>query len=316
MTDDSKGLVASIGEAFTRPVSYWILLQNMIPVAGVLFFGWKAFLLLLFYWLENVVIGLVNLLKIAVSGFTKNREAGLVTLFLVPFFVVHYGIFCFVHGMFLLGIMAMSGALHEDGSIVSGDFDLIDSVQINGAGAGSTIVTAQDADRVFDLSPTTPCGCTVGISGLTITHGRGMTSNFNVGAGIYIGAGTTVTLTNDVISNNVTVNNTGGGIENRGSLTVNGTTFQDNTAKSLGGGIYSIGPLSITGSTFTGNQAESGGAIYVTTPSSATTSIDTSTFSGNSTVAHASRTRHSRGGITSMIALGTMRWSRSSHAAA
>lgn len=128
MTEERKGLVASIGEAFTRPGSYWILLQNMIPVAGVLFFGWKAFLLLLFFWLENVVIGVVNVLKIGVAGFTKDRQTSLITLFLVPFFCVHYGIFCFVHGMFLLGIMAMAGVTQGSVSLSRDDFDLLSTV--------------------------------------------------------------------------------------------------------------------------------------------------------------------------------------------
>ena len=124
MTDTPKGLSASLAEAFSKPISYWILLQNAIPVAGVLFFGWKAFLLLLFYWLENVTIGVFNLLKIAVSGLTKSGEAFYVTLLLVPFFCVHYGIFCFVHGEFLLGIMTMAGVVHGDGRITEGSFDL------------------------------------------------------------------------------------------------------------------------------------------------------------------------------------------------
>ena len=129
MTDAPKGLLSSIAEAFTRPISYWILFQNVIPVVGVLMFGWKAFLLLLFYWLENVIIGVFTLLKIAVSGFTKDRKVFIVTLFLVPFFCIHYGIFCFGHGMFLLGIMTIAGAVHGDGPITEGSFDLLATVR-------------------------------------------------------------------------------------------------------------------------------------------------------------------------------------------
>ena len=39
------------------------LLQNSIPLLGVLFFHWSVFALLLSYWLENVVIGVYQVLK-------------------------------------------------------------------------------------------------------------------------------------------------------------------------------------------------------------------------------------------------------------
>jgi hypothetical protein len=81
-----------------------ILAINLLPVLGVAFFGWSALTLVLVYWLENLVIGALNAAKILVSGFSTGRAAAGLSLFLAPFFVVHYGMFCFVHGLFILAL--------------------------------------------------------------------------------------------------------------------------------------------------------------------------------------------------------------------
>ncbi len=38
---------------------------NLIPLAGVLWFGWDLFSILVLYWLESGVVGVVNVLRIA-----------------------------------------------------------------------------------------------------------------------------------------------------------------------------------------------------------------------------------------------------------
>jgi hypothetical protein len=101
----------AVDQALSRPEAAWILASNAIPIFGVLFFGWPAFSLLLFYWLENVVIGLFNVLKIAIAGLTKQGAMAAFTLFLVPFFVFHYGLFCYVHGVFVLAMFSFAGGI-------------------------------------------------------------------------------------------------------------------------------------------------------------------------------------------------------------
>jgi hypothetical protein len=119
----------TIGEALRRPDAAWIIASNAIPVAGVLFFGWQALPLLVFYWIENVVIGAVNVPKILVAGLTKGdfvqRTAGFV---LVPFFILHYGLFCFVHGIFVFAMFTMSEAFHGGIAPTTESFDLIGRV--------------------------------------------------------------------------------------------------------------------------------------------------------------------------------------------
>jgi hypothetical protein len=67
-----------------------LLAANGVPLFGFLFLGWGAFYIVLLYWAENVVIGFYNVLKMAFA--TASHPAAYVgKLFLIPFFVVHYG---------------------------------------------------------------------------------------------------------------------------------------------------------------------------------------------------------------------------------
>lgn len=80
-----------------------LLVANAIPIVGVLFLGWTVLPLVLLYWLENVVIGGFNVAKLI---FAKPSEPVFwaAKLFLVPFFVVHFGGFTFVHGVLVLAL--------------------------------------------------------------------------------------------------------------------------------------------------------------------------------------------------------------------
>jgi hypothetical protein len=84
-----------------RPLSAWVLVAaNLVPLAGVLFWGWDVFALLLLFWMENVVVGLFFALRML---FVDLEESALwlAKLFMVPFFCVHYGMFTAVHGVFV-----------------------------------------------------------------------------------------------------------------------------------------------------------------------------------------------------------------------
>lgn len=82
--------------------AYVLIAANLIPLMGVLLFDWSLPLVMILYWLENVVIGVYTLVKMLVltlnTGQIKN-------LFNMAFFCVHYGIFCSVHGAILLEIL-------------------------------------------------------------------------------------------------------------------------------------------------------------------------------------------------------------------
>lgn len=78
-----------------------LLAANTIPLFGVLFLKWDAFSIVLLYWSENLIIGFYNVLKIIFSK-VSHPAVHLGKLFLIPFFIIHYGAFTAVHGLFLL----------------------------------------------------------------------------------------------------------------------------------------------------------------------------------------------------------------------
>lgn len=78
-------------------------LANAVPIVGVLFLGWKVFPLLLLYWLENVVVGGFNVLKMALAR-PQDAAANLGKVFIIPFFIVHFGLFTFVHGVLMFSL--------------------------------------------------------------------------------------------------------------------------------------------------------------------------------------------------------------------
>ncbi len=103
-----------------RPSSLVLILANLIPLAGVLLFQWDILAILLLYWAESVIIGYINVIKMIfcrtdniphgvlpqLAGQSVPEELGnsipKVSVsgskyLLIPFFVVHYGMFCFAH---------------------------------------------------------------------------------------------------------------------------------------------------------------------------------------------------------------------------
>lgn len=79
----------------------WVLVTNLFVVAGVLFWGWPAGNVFVLFWIENVILGAVTVVMIATaeagdpaltsSAARWGRSA---------FFVLHYGLFALVHGVF------------------------------------------------------------------------------------------------------------------------------------------------------------------------------------------------------------------------
>ena len=84
-----------------RPSVIALVIANLVPAFGVLAFGWEVFPLVFLFWSENVIVGLFNALKMLLA----NPEAPLswaAKVFMIPFFCFHYGMFTFVHGIFVI----------------------------------------------------------------------------------------------------------------------------------------------------------------------------------------------------------------------
>jgi len=84
------------------PISI-VLLSNLIPLVGVLFWGWDTFVLLMLYWLETVIIAFWTLLRILVGADFSHSFAGEVAsrVFMFLFFLVHSCGFMLGHFVFL-----------------------------------------------------------------------------------------------------------------------------------------------------------------------------------------------------------------------
>jgi hypothetical protein len=78
-----------------------LIIANLAPLFGVVFFGWDAASIVLLYWIENLIIGAYNILSMILVK-AKSLSAQLEKLLFIPFFSIHFGGFCAVHGFFLL----------------------------------------------------------------------------------------------------------------------------------------------------------------------------------------------------------------------
>ncbi len=86
---------------------------NLVPLVGVLFWGWSLGAVVVLYWIENAVIGLTNVPKLILASRSDGEDdaddAGSVMLvFFVPFFLFHYGMFWTVHGVFVFVLFVPS----------------------------------------------------------------------------------------------------------------------------------------------------------------------------------------------------------------
>jgi hypothetical protein len=99
----AAGQPASPDDRSLPPSAVVLVAANLVPLAGVLAFHWTVLSILLLYWFENVVIGAFNVLRMACAS-PKSLAADAIKLFLIPFFIFHYGMFATVHGMIILAV--------------------------------------------------------------------------------------------------------------------------------------------------------------------------------------------------------------------
>ncbi|MBX3424522.1 MAG: hypothetical protein KF688_02475 [Pirellulales bacterium] len=84
-----------------------LVLANLVPLIGVLWLDWSTGWVLALYWAENVVIGLVTVLKIfTCRGGNPTWPS---RLGVAAFFAVHYGAFAVGHAVGLLMLVKLVG---------------------------------------------------------------------------------------------------------------------------------------------------------------------------------------------------------------
>lgn len=75
-----------------------LVLANLVPVVGVLFWNWEVFIILLLYCTETFIIGLYNFFKILLA---RKSHWGL-NIFLSIFFLFHFNLFVLVQTVFVV----------------------------------------------------------------------------------------------------------------------------------------------------------------------------------------------------------------------
>lgn len=112
MTRSLAAVLRSDPREWLSPSGTILTLTNLIPVGGVLLLGWDVFPVVFLYWFENVIVGFYNVLRIL---WARPDDVGrwLAKIFMVPFFVFHYGMFTAIHGVFVFALFGR-GLLGQD----------------------------------------------------------------------------------------------------------------------------------------------------------------------------------------------------------
>ena len=123
-------------ESLARPSARVLIGINLSMIAGVVLFNWSVLDIVFLYWVENLVVGAINVLRMMIARMDmeevpeiqhrlseldqgEGREAvrmvrkasAAARFFLIPFFIVHYGGFCYGHGVFVLSMFGSGGML-------------------------------------------------------------------------------------------------------------------------------------------------------------------------------------------------------------
>lgn len=92
----------SWARALRQPLVLVGLAVDLFPIYGVLAFGWNAVPLVMLYWMENIIAGVLTVPRIFISSASFGLSGVALGAFLSAFFIFHYGLFCAVHGTFLM----------------------------------------------------------------------------------------------------------------------------------------------------------------------------------------------------------------------
>ena len=87
-----------------------IISLNLMPIGGVLLWDWQAFDIIFLYWMENLIIGAFSVLRMVARPY-RHPIDWVFPMFIAPFFVLHYGGFCWGHGMFVMSMFSGDDAI-------------------------------------------------------------------------------------------------------------------------------------------------------------------------------------------------------------
>jgi CSLREA domain-containing protein len=158
-------------------------------------------------------------------------------------------------------------------TLTAGQLEIAHDLIIDGRDAPNLLISGNHASRVFQVDR----GTTASLSGLTIIGGQA-----DYGGGIDNWG--TVTINGSTLSDN-SASFDGGGIRNRGTVTISSSSKLSGNSATYGGGIANWGEVTISGTTLSSNSASgSGGGIVnwgtVTISSSSTLSNNSASYGG------------------------------------
>ena len=130
--DSGRGLVTSDESGGSRAAGAWtaarsaseslpvLVAANLVPLLGVLFLDWDLATILVLYWIENGIVGVLNVpkillargpLRVGLPGAAQLEPLmlmvsapGALRFVLAPFFLFHYGLFWLAHGVFVFSL--------------------------------------------------------------------------------------------------------------------------------------------------------------------------------------------------------------------
>ena len=79
---------------FSKASVWFLVVANLFPLAGVFLWDWDLYFLMVLYWSESALVGFFGIVSIIF-------ETRILSVLLVPFFCVHFGMFMFIHFIFI-----------------------------------------------------------------------------------------------------------------------------------------------------------------------------------------------------------------------
>jgi len=90
-----------------------LITANLVPILGIFLLDWDLFSILFFYWLESAVVGIYNILRMAMANPDTKDESGKITttrkshkISGIIFFLIHYSAFMVGHGFFIFELFS------------------------------------------------------------------------------------------------------------------------------------------------------------------------------------------------------------------
>ena len=102
-------------QAVRSPTAIALILANLVPLFGVLFYDWSLFTIIFCFWLESAVVGSYNIFKMVIVVNIRS-----ISIFLVPLFVAHYGAFMSFHLGFIFALFSPDEEMSSCGGRFSG----------------------------------------------------------------------------------------------------------------------------------------------------------------------------------------------------